>query len=159
MDAHDKWDATSGLRCVADGCDRNARSGMFCARHAGDMDAHDEAAKALMPDCGCNSAAFYRCTKCDGTGEKRCDRDDLANALRKAAADERHAILLMVQDEINPADTGRDSYHYASCAEALFLRIQARAKGGATSVPASGIHERAEGHPKSCTCSYCEVGR
>lgn len=125
MDAHDKWDATSGLRCVADGCDRNARSGMFCARHAGDMDAHDEAAKALMPDCGCNSAAFYRCTKCDGTGEKRCDRDDLANALRKAAADEREACAVIAQDH------SRDFTLSDVCASEIAAEIRARAKGGA----------------------------
>lgn len=96
------------------------------------MDAHDEAAKALKREL----QAFCECDYCermtDATEGAHCVSFLLLrNALRKAAADERHAILLMVQDEINPADTGRDSYHYASCAEALFLRIQARAKGGA----------------------------
>ena len=121
-------------------------------------DAHDEAAKALMPDCVCKIAAYYTCSKCDGTGESRCDRDDIAAALRKAAADEREAIAVTLD--------GWAARHGPACdceasvvVAGLAGGIRARAKGGATSVPASGIHERAEGHPKSCTCSYCEVGR
>lgn len=116
-----------------------------------EVDAHDEAAKAI---------ARHYVSEWDGDEEDVYAnmKADIAAALRKAAADEREAIAVTLD--------GWAARHGPACdceasvvVAGLAGGIRARAKGGATSVPASGIHERAEGHPKSCTCSYCEVGR
>lgn len=94
------------------------------------MDAHDEAAKALMPDCNCRPVSFYTCSKCDGTGEVRCYRDDITAALRKAAADEREACAVIC----SAMSVSETSYGQPVAARQLLWvaeLIRARAKGGA----------------------------
>lgn len=117
-------------------------------------DAHDEAAKAI---------ARHYVSEWDGDEEDVYAnmKADIAAALRKAAADERSEIVTMVEqwaDNAYPTQRDRDDNGYR-VSLAICDEIAARAKGGALSVQASGVHDCAEGHSKSCTCSYCEVGR
>lgn len=104
-------------------------------------DAHDEAAKALMPDCRCAGRAWVDCIVCDGSGERPLtDRAELANALRKAAADEREAILSDLEREHARGKAARTRYSHEDRqiidaenvgVSACIGIVRARAKGGA----------------------------
>lgn len=115
------------------------------------IDAHDEAAKAVDDKYYDEALSLLDAWWRKGGNAYELTPEDVATALRKAAADERESCAKLAETHIG--------YHPQGVVHSVANAIRARAKGGATSVPASGIHERAEGHPKSCTCSYCEVGR
>lgn len=92
-------------------------------------DAHDES--ATCDNCGADADKEPRvlCDDCEST-DAIYTQAQMDEATRKAAADERSEILIqIVQDRINPASTGSDSYYYACCASDIFDEIKARAKG------------------------------
>jgi len=87
------------------------------------MDAHDEAAKALVAKWLPSSFPHGHASLEDG----------IAAALRKAAADEREAIVTMVEqwaDKAYPTQRDRDDNGYR-VSLAICDEIAARAKGGA----------------------------
>ena len=100
----------------------------------------DAADNSLYPGKRAVVRAFLagECSKCDGTGEIRCDRDDIAAALRKAAADEREVAR---EHAAQIAET-HVGYHVNGVAHSIAAAIRrdgcdgclacrARAKGGA----------------------------
>jgi hypothetical protein len=100
----------------------------------------EDASASLYGDRYAAVRAFLagECSKCDGTGEIRCDRDDIAAALRKAAADEREVARERAA-QIAETHVG---YHVNGVAHSIAAAIRsdgcdgclacrARAKGGA----------------------------
>lgn len=88
------------------------------------MDAHDEAAKALFDWAGDRDVVEVNVD---------ASRAQVADMLRKAAADEREAIVTMVEqwaDKAYPTQRDRDDNGYR-VSLAICDEIAARAKGGA----------------------------